>query len=242
MVDGAAEVGLGASPAEKGDGESVPALLPVEPRHILVGDRSPTRIVHLALGVKSWIAAPPSVEEARPGRCPSCGAAGRPLGGPIGLHGHGRRDRQQRGPSTADGAPEVAVVALRRFRCVGCGAVITVVPLEVEPRRHFSRPAIALALGLWSLSSLPPREVRRRISPWLITGATAAAEGWVSLRRWARAAAAGRLFRAMARAFEGSLRHVAGRVAQTAQAHAPPSVRQQLIGAQVFDGAVQMTR
>src|SRR5688572_1836729 len=58
MVDGAPEGGLGASPAEKGDGESADTLLPVEPRHILVGDRSPTRIVHLALDVKSWITAP----------------------------------------------------------------------------------------------------------------------------------------------------------------------------------------
>jgi hypothetical protein len=55
MVDGAAEVGLGASPAEKGDGESVAAPLPVEPRHILVGDRSTSRIVHLALDVRVQI-------------------------------------------------------------------------------------------------------------------------------------------------------------------------------------------
>ncbi len=136
--------------------------------------------------------------------------------------------------------PEIVVVALRRFRCIGCRAVISVVPLEVEPRRHYSRPAIVLALALWSLSSMPAREVRRRISPWSITGATAAEEGWTSLRRWARAARAGRLFRATARAFEGRLRHVAGRVAQTALGFAAPAARQLPIGAQVFDGAVSM--
>jgi hypothetical protein len=134
------------------------------------------------------------VEEARPGRCPACGVAGRPVGGRLGLHGHGRRDRQQRGPSGPETAPVTAIVAVRRYRCVGCGAVIAVVPRDVEPRRHYSRPAIALALGLWSLASLPAAEVRRRISPWPITGTTAGAEGWVALRRWARAGRAGRLF------------------------------------------------
>ncbi len=131
-------------------------------------------------------------------------------------------------------------MALRRYRCLACRAVVLVVPAEVEPRRHFSRPAIALALALWSLSSRSPQEVRRRISDWSTTGMTAAAEGWVSLRRWARAARAGRLFRAIAREFEGSLREIAARIAQTVLAHAPPTKRQQSIGAQVFDGAVTM--
>lgn len=119
--------------------------------------------------------------------------------------------------------------------------MVTVVPLEVEPRRHYSRPAIALALALWSLSSLPPREVRRRISPWSITGTTAAG-GWLALRRWARAAGAGRLFRALGRALDGSLREIAVRVADAARAQASPTVRRLAIGAQVFDGAVRMTR
>jgi len=162
------------------------------------------------------------------------------VGGALGVYGHGLRDRQQRGPATPDAVAKVRVVALRRYRCLACKAVVVVVPSEVEPRRHFSRPAIALALALWSLSSLPPREVRRRISDWSTTGTTAAAEGWVSLRRWARAAMAGRLFRAVARGFEGSLRQVAGRLAQAALAHAPPTERQQPIGAQVFAGAVTM--
>ena len=133
------------------------------------------------------------------------------------------------------------VVALRRYRCVVCRAVIAVVPLEVEPRRHYSRPALALALALWSLSQLPPREVRRRVSPWRITGATAAAEGWTSLRRWARAVMIGHLFRAIDRALDGSPRDAAARAARTALALAPPTLRDLPIGAQVFHGAVSMT-
>lgn len=134
----------------------------------------------------------------------------------------------------------VVVVAVRRYRCVSCGAVIAVVPRDVEPRRHYSRPAIALALALWSLASLPAAEVRRRVSPWPVVGVTAAAEGWVSLRRWVRAGRAGRLFRAVARPVAGGLREVAARLAEQALGRAPPAVRDQPRSAQVFCGAVAM--
>ena len=184
--------------------------------------------------------APPSVEEARPGRCPGCGAAARPVGGRLGLHGHGLRERQQRGPAAPDSAPVLRVVVLRRYRCVACAAVIAVVPRDVESRRHYSRPAIALALALWSLTSLPPAEVRRRISPWPVVGATAAAEGWVTLRRWARAGRAGRLFGAVSRPQVGTLRHVAGHLAAVARGHVPPILRHLPREAQVFHGAVAM--
>jgi hypothetical protein len=129
---------------------------------------------------------------------------------------------------------------LRRYRCVTCAAVIAVVPRDVESRRHYSRPAIALALALWSLTSLPAAEVRRRISPWPIVGATGAAEGWVTLRRWARAGRAGRLFGAVGRQLVGTLREVAGLLAGVALGHAPPILRHLPRLAQVFHGAVAM--
>lgn len=203
--------------------------------------RSPSRIVHHELDVKSWTAAPPSVDEARPGRCPVCGAASRPVGGVLGLHGHGGRARQQRGPAEPDAGPVVAVVTVRRYQCRDpeCGAVIQVMPRDIEPRRHYSRPAIALALGLWSLTALPATQVRRRISPWPVVGATAA-RSWTTLRRWARAASAGRLFRAVSRCLEGPPRQVAGHLAEVVLGHAPPSVRHLPREAQVFHGAVTM--
>jgi hypothetical protein len=49
------------------------------------GDRTKSRTVYSALDVKRWIADPPSVDVARPGRCPVCGAAGRPAGGALGF-------------------------------------------------------------------------------------------------------------------------------------------------------------
>ena len=74
--------------------------------------RSTPRIVHHALDVKGWLAAPPSVASARPGSCVDCGAASQPTGGLLGLHGHGFRDRQLRGPLDADSAPKWIVHGL----------------------------------------------------------------------------------------------------------------------------------
>src|SRR5690606_19508329 len=119
-----------------------------------------------SLGVKNWLQRPPTVEEVRPGRCPRCEAASRPAGGPVGLHGHGLRERQIRGPFAIDAAPTTSVIACRRYRCIACGAVMTVVPLGVEPRRYYGRAAICLALGLWVLAGEPMAEVRRRVCAW----------------------------------------------------------------------------
>ncbi len=53
----------------------------------------------------------PSVQEARPGQCPHCEVASRPVGGPLNLHGHGVRDRQLRGPLD----PQLLSLSLRRY-------------------------------------------------------------------------------------------------------------------------------
>jgi len=149
--------------------------------------KSISLIVHRALDVKIWLQRPPSVEEARPGRCPRCDAAGRPTGGPLGLHGHGVRDRQVRGPLEITAASTTSVIACRRYLCVGCGAVITVVPGGIEPRRHYGRAAICLALALWALGGQPTTVVRERVGAWPSQEATS----WRTLRRWATAIASG---------------------------------------------------
>ncbi len=51
----------------------------------------------------------------------------------------------------------------------------------------FAASAIGLALALWAVHRLPARQVRQRVSPWSVVGATAAG-GWASLRRWVRQA------------------------------------------------------
>jgi hypothetical protein len=189
----------------------------------------PSQIVHNARDVKSWLARPPSVEEARPGRCPACGCASRPNGGALGLHGHGLRDRQQRGPLTADGAPTTAVVACRRYRCARCGAIAVVVPRGVAPRRQYSQAAISMALAMWGLLAMPAEAVRARVCAWRVRGP--GATGWATLRRWAQAA----------RTADGtSLRAVAGRVAQVAVGRAPPGDRGAPLWAQAFAGGASM--
>ena len=161
------------------------------------------------------------MDEVRPGRCPACDAPSRPAGGLLGLHGHGLRERHQWGPVELGTVPSLIAIRVRRYQCQPCGAVVVVVPRGVVRRRLYSAGAIALALALYGIGRLAPAEVRRRVSPLRIVGATAAA-GWASLRRWSRAVRAGRLFPAV-RALppEATLRQAGARAATTLAAYAP---------------------
>jgi hypothetical protein len=190
---------------------------------VSAGDRSDIRFVQAALDVKSWLARPPRVDEVRPGRCPACDAPSRPIGGLLGLHGHGLRERHQWGPAEFGGAPALLGILLRRYMCQSCGAVVVVGPRGVVRRRLYSAGAIALALALYGIAGLAPAEVRRQVSPLGIVGPTAAA-GWASMRRWSRAVRARTLFPAVrALPADATLRQVAGRAATTLAAYAPGS-------------------
>jgi hypothetical protein len=159
----------------------------------------------------------------RPGRCPACDAPSRPIGGLLGLHGHGLRERHQWGPAEFGGAPAQLGILLRRYICQSCGAVVVVGPRGVVRRRLYSAGAIALALALYGIAGLAPAEVRRQVSPLRIVGPTAAA-GWASLRRWSRAVRARTLFPAIrALPANATLRQVAARAATTLAAYAPGS-------------------
>src|ERR1700755_70416 len=178
--------------------------------------RSTSRIVHHTLDVKGWLAAPPSVEAARPGACVDCGAASRAPGGQLGLQGHGRRDRQLCGPREVGSAPGWIVFACRRYRCVRCGAVLTVVPRGVAPRRHYGYAAIAMALTLWPIVGASVAPVRRQVCAWPLT--IEAGTRWPTLQRWAHAA------RRSVGDLRLSLIGAAARVAQIAIGRAPPSL------------------
>jgi hypothetical protein len=178
--------------------------------------KDPSVFGHRALEVKQWLQRPPTVEAARPGRCPRCGAASRPEGKSLGIYGHGVRDRQVRGPLEITAAPTVTVIGCRRYLCLACGAVILVVPRGIEPRRHFGRAAICLALALWAVDRAPTPAVRRRVSPWRSSAMT-----WRAPRAWAQAIAAGAW--AWCRAAAGRAPHqAAARAAQIAAGRAPP--------------------
>jgi hypothetical protein len=137
------------------------------------------------------------------------------------MHGHGLRERQLRGVLEAGGPPVIVLLLLRRYLCLECGAVVTVVPRGVLRRRLYSAGAIALALALFGLDELSEAAVRERSSPWRIVGATAA-KGWCTLRRWVRAIRSGRLWPTLAslRA-DWSDRDVARRVASALAARGP---------------------
>lgn len=125
---------------------------------------------------------------------------------------------------------------VRRYRCRACKAVLLVVPLDVEPRRHYSRPAMALALALLGLLGQSATTVRRAVSPWRITTTA----GWATLRRWVRAVRRGALFASVSPPSDASAAQVAERVAQVAMSHAPPTMRGAPSIALVFAGAVAM--
>ena len=149
--------------------------------------RSETRIVYFGGDVKSWMQSLPSVCAARPSHCPGCGAAGAPIGGPLGLHGHGVRERTVLGPVRLCDGPATHRVLGRRYACQRCGAVVVVVPAAVLPRVRYGAVAIALSLGLWSSAGDPGWRVREQVSP-LGSAGNERLHGWRCLRRWARRA------------------------------------------------------
>jgi hypothetical protein len=109
--------------------------------------------------------------------------------------------------------------------------VVVVVPQGVMRRRHFSAGAIALALLRFGLG-VRVVDIRKALGG---QGETAA---WPSLRRWARAARAGQMWKAVrdSPAYWG-LRAVAERVAMTLAAFAPAGLAYARIDDRVFAGA-----
>ncbi|WP_437572430.1 hypothetical protein [Sorangium sp. So ce542] len=132
-------------------------------------NRSGRRVIQSAIDIKRWQQQPPTVIEARPARCPPCGAASCPLAGAI--QGHGKRERQVWGPVSPDQPPEaIAVTARRRYHCVDCGAMLLVVPRCLLGRRVYSAAAISFALALWGVALATAAEVRQRVGPARILG------------------------------------------------------------------------
>jgi len=148
-------------------------------------------IVYSAIEVKKWAAELPAADRVRPTRCSRCGAASRPPGAPLGLVGHGVRERQVRGPTDATGEPVIRTLAVRRYRCLRCGGITTVLPRGLCARRHYSASAIGLSLCLFGMRGLSLAETRARVCPWRSGFET---ERWTTLPGWLLAIEQGRLF------------------------------------------------
>jgi hypothetical protein len=175
--------------------------------------RSGEGIVYSAIDVKKWATEIPSAERVRPSSCSRCGAASRPPGQSLVVVSHGVRERQVRGPATPGGEPENRLVRVRRYRCLRCGGLTTVLPRGLTARRHYSASAIGLALCLHGLRGLSIGETRQRVCTWPVGFET---ERWSTLPKWLAAVDAGRLFRVVRPSPVGaSLRHKAERAAAT---------------------------
>ena len=114
--------------------------------------RSGERICRSSVGVKAWQTEIPTVSAVRPARCSCCGAASRPAGRNLVIHGDGTRERQMWGPESAEGPPGMVAVRARRYQCQRCGTSMLVVPGEILRRRLYTAPAMGLALALWALA------------------------------------------------------------------------------------------
>lgn len=198
--------------------------------------RSVSRVVRTAVTIKSWIAKIPSVDEVRPRHCAVCGAASRPVGGRLAVHGHGLMPRQVRGVLELHETPGVFAISVRRYACQGCSAVMTVVPAGVLARRLYSASSIAFALHLWLVAGLSDRTVRSRVCAWQLRGCND--RGWAQLYRWTRQAT--RLFELpRAVAAQGSLHDAARRVLVTLRSLAPVALSAVPIALQTFEGAAR---
>lgn len=198
----------------------------------ILKDRSEGRLIRTAVTIKAWIAQTPSVDEVRPARCAGCGAASQPVGGHLVVHGQGLLQRQVRGLLEVDGKPGLVVIAVRRYECQRCGAVMTVVPAGLLKRRQYSASSIALALYLWLMLGLSDRLVRERVCAWRVRGRSA--RGWAQLYRWARSAR--RLFELprMTGASDAAIR-----VLTTLRTLAPIALSAAPIEVQIFEGAAR---
>jgi hypothetical protein len=191
-------------------------------------------VIRAAVGIKAWIAKLPGVDEVRPARCAGCGTASRPVGEKLAVHGHGLLERQLRGVLEVGGAPGVFVLSVRRYACLACKAVMTVVPAGMLARRLYSASSIALALHLWLLVGLSDRAVRNQICAWRVRGRSG--RGWAQLYRWAGQPERVFGFPRPIVALEGAYA-VVKRMLTTLRSLAPMAHHAAPIELQVFEGA-----
>jgi hypothetical protein len=182
----------------------------------------PSQFAHFDLDVNFWAQRVPDVATARPERCPRCRAPGVDADGRVLLHGHGLRHRRLRGPEQRGGEAVERELQVRRYACQRCRAVITVGPRGLLPGRLYTAAALVLALWLWVVAQRTDPEVRAATCPVPDEGLSRP-ERWTTLRRWAKAARAGRLWTGPVMAADWTLRQCAERVARWIWSRGDPS-------------------
>lgn len=170
--------------------------------------------------VNFWQRCLPSVDEARPARCPRCAHAGCAANGELGLWGHGLRPRLVFGVLVPGATAAIHEVLLRRFLCLHCGAVITVGPAEIGARLLYGLVTVALVLARWG-SGVPLPVLRREFAVGQVWGPSGAAT-WRSVRRWTASAAAGRIWPSVSTMLVGTRRALALRITWLLGGAGPP--------------------
>jgi hypothetical protein len=138
------------------------------------------------------------------------------VGAPLVIVGHGLRERGVDGPADPGDEPASIDLAVRRYRCRACDAVLVVVPRGVGRSVRYSLSAIAFALALWGYARRSASATRAATSPAQARG-FASPEQWSSLRRWTACASA--LFGAPTAT--GTLRERASKIAAWLASYAP---------------------
>ena len=142
-----------------------------------------------------------------------------------------------RGAREPNGVAGIQVLQVRRYRCLGCGAVITVVPRGVAARRHFGAGTIGLGLLLRGRGE-SQRNIRGRV------GGLGPPEdyGWRTLRRWSDAVGRGALLQRLIAIPLADATARAARAAAIISTYAAPSLARASAELQVFSGAVRLAQ
>lgn len=126
----------------------------------------------------------------------------------------------------------IRTLVVRRYRCIRCGGITTVLPRGLCARRHYSASAIGLSLCLFGMLGLSLGETRARVCPWRSGFET---ERWTTLPGWLSAIEQGRLLPRVRPSPAGaSRRQQAERAAATLCGLA---LRTDDVEAQAFEGA-----
>jgi len=136
------------------------------------------------LGVESFLS-PGDADERRPPCCPHCSLPSRPLGKPLGLHGHGVLRRLVH--ALVDGRVQDLMLFVRRYLCTRCHKTCTVMPRGVVGRYRYELVVIVHALFSWAIEGQSAGRCRARFGRGPYTGLGTVGR-WASLRRWTRGA------------------------------------------------------
>lgn len=193
------------------------------------------RYLPFGIACKFWDKRCPSVEAARPVRCPICDADGQTASGTRNFHGHGLRRRMVLGVFAEDDKPGVHEISVRRYRCLNCRSILVVGPWDLLPSMYYTLVTVVLALARWAQGETQS-SVRARFGAFRVVG-VAAQCSWASLLRWAARAARGKLLARLKVDAAGTRRQRAHRAVQILAGAGPPDATltsRSVVGVQHF--------